>query len=209
MQWTKSQIKSLDKLNRINLINSITGIKPANLIGTQSVRGNDNLAIISSVVHMGSNPALIGFFTRPTDEVRRDSYNNIKATGFYTINHVPSTMLQNAHYTSAKFDEQVSEFDQCGFTPELINDFGAPFVKESPIKIGMRWLGEQPIEQNNTLLMIGEVEVIEVSDLALEDDNHINLEKSISAGVSGLNSYYSLKKEAQFPYARLKELPKF
>lgn len=209
MQWTKDQIKEMDKVNRLNLINSITGIKPANLIGTRSNSGDENLAIISSVVHMGSNPALIGFFTRPAEGVRRDTYNNITTTDFYTINQVPYNMLSNAHYTSAKFNADVSEFDQCGFTQEYIGEFSAPFVKESLIKIGMRLVEEQLIKHNQTILMIGEVELIEVCDEAIEEENHLNLEKSESIGISGLNSYYSVKKEAQFPYARVTELPKF
>lgn len=209
MQWTKDQIKAMDKLSRLNLINSITGIKPANLIGTKSEKGYDNLAIISSVVHMGSNPALIGFFTRPTEDVRRDTYNNIVSTGYYTINHAPVELLQNAHYTSAKFDEEVSEFDQCGFNAEYVSGFSAPFVKESPIKIGMKLVDQQQIILNNTILMIGEVVLIEVVDEAIEEGNHLNLEKSLSSGISGLNSYYSIKKEAQFPYARVAELPEF
>ena len=55
----------MDKISRLNLINSITGVKPSNLIGTKSKDGFSNLAIFSSVVHLGSKPPLIGFITRP------------------------------------------------------------------------------------------------------------------------------------------------
>ena len=36
--FTKSTIKDLNKVNRLNIINSITGIKPGNLIGTISMK---------------------------------------------------------------------------------------------------------------------------------------------------------------------------
>jgi flavin reductase (DIM6/NTAB) family NADH-FMN oxidoreductase RutF len=62
MYLNKEDILKAERIFRLNLINSITGVKPANLIGTQSKEGNSNLAIFSSVVHMGSNPALVGFF---------------------------------------------------------------------------------------------------------------------------------------------------
>ena len=55
-----ADIKSMSKIFRLNLINSITGIKPANLIGTKSKDNLENLAIFSSVVHLGSNHALLG-----------------------------------------------------------------------------------------------------------------------------------------------------
>ena len=34
MIYTHEQIQELDRLSRLKIINSITGIKPANLIGT-------------------------------------------------------------------------------------------------------------------------------------------------------------------------------
>ena len=59
------KIAEFSKIYRLNLINSVTGYKPANLIGTKSRGGISNLAIFSSVVHLGSKPPLIGIVTRP------------------------------------------------------------------------------------------------------------------------------------------------
>ena len=64
MFFSSSDISNLDKIDRLKLINSITGLKPANLIGTKSLNGNTNLAIFSSIIHIGSNPPLIAFVTR-------------------------------------------------------------------------------------------------------------------------------------------------
>ena len=77
MKFTSNDIKNLDKVYRLNLINSITGIKPANLIATRSKDGVDNVAIFSSVVHLGSNPAMIGFVMRPQSNINSDTYQNI------------------------------------------------------------------------------------------------------------------------------------
>ena len=138
MHLTKDQIQQTSRIKRLNLSNSSTGIKPANLIGTVSKSGHNNLAIFSSIVHLGSNPAFLGFFLRPLHEVRRDTYDNIIQTKYYTINHIPSQYVENAHYTSAKFDKEVSEFESCKFTEEYLFDFDAPFVKESRVKIGLK-----------------------------------------------------------------------
>ena len=78
--FNSNDLDGLSKIYRLNLINSITGYKSANLIGTQSLNGKTNLAIFSSVIHLGSNPALIGFVLRPTT-VPRHTYSNLKATG--------------------------------------------------------------------------------------------------------------------------------
>lgn len=209
MHLTKDDLYQLERRKKLNIINSITGIKPANLIGTVSEDNIPNLAIFSSIVHLGSNPALLGFIVRPTGEVPRNTYENILANGLYTINHVRESFVKNAHYTSAKFDREVSEFDACGLTDEYLSDFKAPFVKESTIKIGMKYCESIPIERNGTILVIGEVEHIILPDEAVNEKGYIDLEQAETAGISGLNSYYSVEKIASFPYVRVDEIPEF
>ena len=58
-----------------------------NLIATKSNDGFPNVAVFSSVTHLGSNPPLLGFITRPAF-VPRNTYENIRKTGIYTINHI-------------------------------------------------------------------------------------------------------------------------
>ena len=209
MHLTKEQIQQTPRIKRLNIINSITGVKPANLIGSISENGHSNLAIFSSIVHLGSNPALLGFILRPQHEVRRDTYDNIMQTKYYTINHIPTDYVENAHYTSAKFDKEDSEFVSCKFTEEYLFDFDAPFVKESRAKIGLKLEEMLPIELNKCVMVIGSIQQLWVDDVAVEDDGQINLELLDDVGIGGLNSYYKLKRIAQFPYARVNELPDF
>ena len=209
MHLTKEQIQQTPRIKRLNIINSITGIKPANLIGSISEHGHSNLAVFSSIVHLGSNPALLGFILRPQHEVRRDTYDNILQTKHYTINHIHSDFIENAHYTSAKFDKEDSEFDQCKFTEEYLYDFQAPFVKESRVKIGMKLEDMLPIELNKCMMVIGSIQHLWIDDVAVEEDGQINLELLNDVGIGGLNSYYKLDRIGQFPYARVNELPDF
>lgn len=199
---TKGDLENFPRLTRLNLVNSLTGIKPANLVGTVSPEGVTNLAVFSSVVHLGSNPALIGLVVRPAGEVRRDTYENIRTTGVYTVNHVHPQFTGRAHLTSAKFGVVVSEFAACGFSEEYIAGFPAPFVAESRVKFGLRLKRELPIDLNNTTLLIGEVETISLPDGMLPGDGQLNLESLEGVGISGLNTYYTLQKRANYPYAR-------
>jgi flavin reductase (DIM6/NTAB) family NADH-FMN oxidoreductase RutF len=209
MHFTESTIKNLPRVQRLNLINSITGVKPGNLIGTKSNTGISNLAIISSVVHLGSDPPYIGFILRPSKFERRDTYENIIENSFYTINHIPTNLIEQAHYTSAKFDKEISEFEQCKFTEEYLSDFPAPFVKESGLKIGLKHVESIPISINNTMMIVGEVLHIYGDSKALSPEGYLDLDLLNSTGIGGLNTYYKLKKIKQFPYARVEELPKF
>ena len=61
IHFSKEKIGNLDKIYRLNLINSCTGYKSANLLGTVDNQGNTNVAVFSSITHLGSNPAMIGY----------------------------------------------------------------------------------------------------------------------------------------------------
>jgi flavin reductase (DIM6/NTAB) family NADH-FMN oxidoreductase RutF len=160
-------------------------------------------------VHLGSNPALIGFILRPNDDVVRTTWRNIEDSGLYTINHVHQQLTEWTHYTSAKFSEVISELEQCGQTEQYIADFNAPFVKESDIKLRLKLKAKLPIELNGTVPVIGEVEHLLVPEHALDDVWQCDLASLDGMGVSGLTGYYSLIKVVHFPYARLEKLPDF
>lgn len=209
MYFSKADLDNTERIKRLNLVNSIPGVKPANLIGTKSSDGTSNLAIFSSVIHLGSNPPLLGFIVRPSDDVRRHTYENIQETGVYTINNVHNDFVKRAHYTSAKFEDEESEFEKCKLTESYIEDFYAPFVEESALKMGMRLQQQVPIELNGTFLVIGSVEHLMVPDTAVDEHGHLDLGVVDNTGISGLNSYYRLTKVAQYPYARPEELPDF
>jgi flavin reductase (DIM6/NTAB) family NADH-FMN oxidoreductase RutF len=208
MQLEKSEIENLDRKYKLNLINSISGIKPANLIGTRSSDGRENVAIFSSVIHLGSNPAQLGFIMRPQIEAQSDTYLNINETGYYTINHVSEDFVQKAHYTSAKLGRDESEFERMKLQKEIIGDFQAPFVKESAVKIGMKHMQSIPLP-NDCILIIGTVELLVFPDEAINKLGQMNLEAYDLVGISGLNTYYGLKKLDSFPYVRSHEIPDF
>ena len=209
MHFTKELLKATPKIKRLNIVNSLTGIKPGNLIGTVSNDGINNLAVFSSIVHLGSNPALYGFILRPFEDIPRNTYANILDNGCFTINHIPTNLTKNAHYTSVKFDDDVSEFEKCGFTPVFKDDFTAPYVQESAISIGLRYTESLPIKANNTTLVIGEIEHVYCDDALISEEGYIDLAKAEVAGIGGLNSYYKLEKVGTYPYARESELPLF
>jgi len=210
MYWSKQQLEKTNKIERLKLINAISGIKPANLVGTKATDGTTNLAIISSVLHLSSRPATMGFIMRPTQEIRRDTYHNICATEVFSINHIPTNLIERAHYTSAKFPPEVSEFDTCGFTEKYLDGFEAPFVKESPVQIGLSLCECIPIKSSGTVLLVGSIEHLFITDEDVWDtEGYLNLEKTQTAGIAGLNSYYKLAYLDSFPYARLHQIPEF
>jgi flavin reductase (DIM6/NTAB) family NADH-FMN oxidoreductase RutF len=206
MHFTKNEIAGMDSKDRLKLINAVSGIKPANLIGTISDEGMPNLAIFSSVVHLGSDPALLGFILRPVGAVPRHTYENILQNNQYTINHVHRSFIKKAHYTSAKLERNRSEFETCGLRAQFLPSFKAPFVQESLLKMGMQFLEAIPIPRNGTLLVIGEIQHLVIPEIAIDSEGEIDLMALDGIGISGLNTYYGLKKLDWFPYARAEDL---
>ena len=207
--YTKTELGELEKRARVNLINTISGYKPANLIGTISAARQTNLAIFSSVLHLGTNPPLFGFITRPPTDVARHTYENIRENGVYTINHVHESFIENAHYTSAKFDRATSEFAACGLSEEYLEDFAAPFVAESIIKLGLKFVEEIPIKLNGTILIIGELEHLLLPENALLKDGNLDLNAAGDVCISGLDGYHAVEKAVRFPFARPNNVPEF
>lgn len=201
--FSRSDIDNFHHLYRINLINSCTGYKSANLIGTKSFNGNENVAVFSSVTHMGSNPPLLGVFFRPTT-VLRNTYENIKETGLYTINHIHNTILEDAHHTSAKYDKSISEFDKTNLNSEYLSNFQAPFVAGAPVKIAMKFIEEYQIKSNSTILLVGEIIDLHVNDNMVEEDGFINLTNGETAVINGLDGYAIPNLKKRMGYQRPK-----
>jgi flavin reductase (DIM6/NTAB) family NADH-FMN oxidoreductase RutF len=198
---TDKELDQMEQRFRASFINSITGFKSVVLIGTRNKVNQENLAIFNSIVHLGSNPALIGMIIRP-DSVERHTLENIEETGFYTINHILESFVEQAHHTSARYPRNVSEFEASGLTPSYQDDFFAPFVKESNVQIGMEFKTKINIPINNTLMIIGQIKSISLPEKAISTDGYIDLEITKTITNSGLDSYHRTERIARLPYAK-------
>ena len=196
-------LNEMERLYKINLINSASGFKSANLIGSINSSGQLNVAVFSSVIHLGSDPALLGFVSRPLS-VRRNTYDNIKETGVYTINHIFESIIEDAHHTSAKYDASVSEFSMTHLEEEFKMGCEAPFVKGAPVQLKMKFLEEVKFSFNGTLMIIGEIQEIFVDENILEDDGFINLTNGKVAAINGLDHYTLPRSLKRLPYQRPK-----
>ena len=192
---------SLDKNQRVHLINSLGGFKSVSLIGTSDSEGRINLAIFSSIFHIGANPPLIGLIFRPTPP-ERNTYNNIIQSGYYTLNHINESIYKQAHQTSARYDQNVSEFEMTGLNPEFKDSFFAPYVAESNIQLGIEFKEKLEIAVNNTTLIIGEIKQIYIPEDCLSDDGFVDIEKANSITCSGLDSYHKTVQLDRLSYAK-------
>ena len=197
----RTKFNSLDDRQRVTLINSLIGVKAANMIGTQSLSNQANLSLVSSVFHLGASPAMMGFVIRP-DSVQRDTISNLRELPYLTVNHVNSDIVENAHQTSARYSAEDSEFDKCNLTKEYLHDHPAPYVKESKIKFSAKMLREVDIPENGTHIIICEILGIHLEQSSLGKDFFIDITKAGSLGVSGLDQYLDIKAIGRLSYAK-------
>jgi len=181
-------LQNLPKNNRLHLLNACVGFKSANLLVSKSPN-NYNVAIFSSVMHLNSDPALIGvvFRLNPTP---RNTYLNIKSNAYFTVNQISESLVIPAHLSSAKYSEDVSEFEKVGLIKEFVEPYSIPFVHGSPIQLSCKYENEYMISESNSVLVVAKIEGIRIKQGLLSEDGWLNFEKSESVAISGLDSYY-------------------
>ncbi|MDT0595077.1 flavin reductase family protein [Glaciecola petra] len=202
--FSEQSILQMPQRMRANFINSLSGFKSANLIGTSSAKGELNLSIISSVFHVGAHPPLLGMIMRPHTVVR-DTLENIKQTGMFTINHVHDGITKQAHQCSARYEPSENEFEEVGLTPQMSNMLPVPFVAESRIKLALEVEQVTVIELNKTELVIGRIVEAIVGNEFLLEDGYVDIEEAGSVAISCLDSYHNTERIDRFSYAKPNE----
>jgi flavin reductase (DIM6/NTAB) family NADH-FMN oxidoreductase RutF len=198
-----TDIEVMGKLARVQFSNTLPGPKPISLIGTLSRDGQTNLAPFSTVTHLGSNPALIGLVSRP-DMVDRHTLSNILETRCYTINHVHSGILDQAHHCSARYPRETSEFTATGLTPHFEPGIAAPFVAESRFRFALDLVETIPITANDTILIVGKVRLVQLPEEHLAADGSVDLTAIGSLASTALDTYFELSQPTRLPYAKAK-----
>lgn len=196
--FNSSEIQNFEKRFRTQFVNALSGFKSGNLIGTVDAKGVTNLAIFTSVVHIGANPPLMGLISRP-NSVPRHTLENIMATKYFTINHVHESFYKQAHQTSARYD--IDEFKAVGLTPSF-KGFHAPYVQEAKVQIGLELAERIDLKINNTILIIGKILEVHLPKDIILADGKLDVEKAGTIAVSGLDTYHTTREIERLPYAK-------
>ena len=98
----------------------------------------------------------------------------------------------------------ISEFDMTKLEKEFKDGYSAPFVKSSKIKLGCKFLNQYEIKENNTLLMVAEINDIFFEKNIIQKDGWLNLDTAKTVTVNGLDGYALPKLVDRFKYAKRK-----
>lgn len=201
MHLQTADLDGLESRYRAALVNSLSGFKPANLVGTADRTGHSNLAIMSSVVHLGSHPPLFALIIRPNPTARH-TLDNILDTGCYTINHVGNDFVEAAHQTAARYPREQSEFNATGLEEHWVEGFAAPFVKQASVRMGLHLREHQQLKINDTHFLIGEIVLVDVPDHCVGADGSVDISAAGSVALSGLDSYHDTRRLRRMAYAK-------
>jgi flavin reductase (DIM6/NTAB) family NADH-FMN oxidoreductase RutF len=199
--YTIAEMAGWERFYRANFLNSISGFKPLNLIATVDEQGMSNLGLFSNIVHLGADPALVGFVNRPR-EAAPHTLGNIERGKFYTINHVHPAILERAHQCSAKYPDGVSEFAETGLTEEWVDGLPVPYVRESLIRYALELVQVNPIPMNGTFFVIGRVLQAQLDPTLVSADGFIDISRAESLVSTGLDAYGRVSALARYRYAK-------
>jgi len=147
---------------------------------------------------------MLGYILRPTT-VPRNTFKNIKETKLFTVNHIVSDIINDAHHTSAKYPEEISEFDKTNLEQEYKDGCKAPFVKGSPVQLVCKYLNEYNIEENGTILVVASIEELYFNEDLISDSGFLQLDKGNVVTVNGCDGYALPSLLNRFEYQRPKK----
>ncbi|GAB2930723.1 flavin reductase family protein [Rhodococcus aerolatus] len=146
------------------LLTSVVVPRPIAWVSSRSAAGVDNLAPHSFFTVAGVTPPVVQF----TSVGRKDSLNNIEATGEFVVCLTPESLFEQVNATGTDFDPGTSEFDSVGLEREPSLRVAPPRVKASPV--ALECVLHQVVEVGDSFVVLGRVVHAAVSTAALADD---------------------------------------
>jgi flavin reductase (DIM6/NTAB) family NADH-FMN oxidoreductase RutF len=144
--------------------------RPIGWISSRSPGGTPNLAPYSFFNAAAGTPPFVMFSSTP----RKNSLENIEATGEFCVNIATWDLREAMTLSSAPFDADVDEFRATGLEPAECRNIGAPRVAASPVAIECVLNQVIPLRPRSglpcqTTIVIGEVVGIHIDDRILTD----------------------------------------
>ncbi len=159
---TTFAVRDLSPMEGYKLATALIVPRPIGWIGTVSASGTPNLAPYSFFNVMAGSPPILVF--APGVSNRKDTLDNVRGTGEFTVNIVTEELAEAMNRTSADFPAEVDEFAACGLTAVRGQRVDAPIVGEARANFECRVQKLIPIGDplSGGVLVIGEAVAVHV-----------------------------------------------
>ncbi len=183
------------------VINSVVVPRPIAWVCSRSADGLPNLAPHSFFTVACVDPPVVQF----TSVGRKDSLNNVEATGDFTVNLTPEELFEQVNLTGTDFPPHVSEADYCGVRLERSDVVGSLRVADSPVAIECRL--HSTVRLGDSTVVFGRVVWISAWESVVRDGRP-RIEHLRPLARLGGNEWATIgevKEIARIPYATLTE----
>lgn len=183
----------------------LTVPRPIGWIGTISSEGVPNLAPYSFFNMVAKYPPT--FVVSPAIDVRKDTLDNLEATGVFTVNVVTEETVEAMNLSSGSYDADVDEFEVCGLTAVRSDTSDAPMVAEAVANFECTVVQMVPVgdkSDNNSgasMLVIGEAQRIHVAERVTDEEFHVDPQELRAIGRHA-GGWYSRTADSLFQLER-------
>jgi len=194
-------VAALESVFRRNLLNTLSGPKPAWVMGTNNPDGTANFGLFSNVVHVGANPPAIGILFRPLT-VPRHSFENVFRLGAASFNLVTQDNVGAAHQLSASYPADGTELLESGVQWENDESTGLPVLKDSPVRLILEPEERHEIALNETVFVVFRIRSFEITSMLIGEDGMVDMSNAQAVSCLGLDAYLSVAPLKRFWYAK-------
>lgn len=164
MEKRRFSVSELDGRDGYKLTTGLIVPRPIGWIGTISGAGVPNLAPYSFFNAVSGDPPTFVF--SPGRSSRKDTLDNVRAVGEFTINIVSAEVVEAMNASSASFAADVDEFAECGVTAVPSTSIRPPLVGEC--KANIECIVTQIVDvghpEHGNALVVGEAVEFHVAD---------------------------------------------
>ncbi|NNF53591.1 MAG: flavin reductase family protein [Acidimicrobiales bacterium] len=126
-------VSDLEGVDGYKLTTGLIVPRPIGWVGTVSADGVRNLAPYSFFNAISGNPPMFVF--SPGRGARKDTLDNVRVTGEFSLNIVTAEVAEAMNLTSATVAADVDEFEHAGLTPFYGDRTAVPMVAECKANI--------------------------------------------------------------------------
>jgi flavin reductase (DIM6/NTAB) family NADH-FMN oxidoreductase RutF len=145
------------------VLNSVVVPRPIAWVSSRSAEGVLNLAPHSFFTVSCVQPPMVQF----TSVGRKDSLNNVEATGEFVVNFAAEPLFEQINATATNFPAEISEFEAVGLTTEPSRTVAVPRVAESPVAIECTL--HTTLELGDSTVVIGRVRHLAIDEAMMVD----------------------------------------
>ena len=189
-------LQAMPKRQRTEFIQGLSGIKSLFAIIT-SDGSTLNIAPFNSIVHISSNPARIGYISRP-DNNHRHTLQNVIAHQSFSINSVREEDLEEIVTCSENLPSNHSEFEGKHIQPTIPGNHSIPALHHADVQIFCQYEEHITIPSSQGILVIGRIQEVIIRE-TLYQGEHQEAWKELALS-QGLEHFYIKGKHHKITY---------